>query len=259
MAKRPQALLFDVFGTVVDWRGSIVRELRRVGRRHGVRADWGAFADAWRSGYRPAMDRVRRGDLPWRSIDELHLEILVPLLESVGFRLREAEVRELNAAWHRLKPWPDSARGLERLKRHFVIGTLSNGNTSLLIDLAKRGRLPWDVIFSAELFRHYKPDPEVYVGAVGLLGVPARNVMLAAAHKDDLAAARRCGLRTAYVCRPMEHGRAFETDLDPDRRSDFNAVDLVDLARQLCAAPGISKNKSRGERRPGTARAKKHL
>ena len=128
MEKRPQALLFDVFGTVVDWRGSIVRELKRVGRRHGVRADWGAFADAWRSGYQPAMDRVRRGDSPWRSIDELHLEILVPLLERFGFRLRDAEVRELNAAWHRLKPWPDSARGLERLKRHFVIGTLSNGN-----------------------------------------------------------------------------------------------------------------------------------
>ena len=233
MAKRPEALLFDVFGTVVDWRGSIVRELRRVGRKHGVRADWGGFADAWRSGYRPAMDRVRRGDSPWRSIDELHLEILTPLLARAGLRLRAAEVRALNAAWHRLKPWPDSVSGLARLKQRLVIGTLSNGNMSLLIDLAKVGKLPWDVIFSAELFRHYKPDPEVYLGVAALLGLPAKAVMLVAAHKNDLAAARRCGLRTAYVCRPLEHGRASVADLSADRRADFNAVDFVDLARQL--------------------------
>jgi 2-haloacid dehalogenase len=233
MAKRPEALLFDVFGTVVDWRGSIIRELRRVGRKHGVQADWGAFADAWRSGYRPAMNRVRQGDSPWRSIDELHLEILTPLLERAGLRLRAAEVLELNAAWHRLSPWPDSAGGLARLKRRFVIGTLSNGNMSLLIDLAKAGRLPWDVILSAELFRHYKPDPEVYVGAAALLGLPAKAVMLVAAHKDDLAAARRCGLRTAYVRRPLEHGRTSEADASADRRSDLNADDFVDLARQL--------------------------
>jgi 2-haloacid dehalogenase len=233
MAKPPEALLFDVFGTVVDWRGSLIRELRRVGRRHGVRSDWGAFADAWRSGYRPAMDRVRRGDSSWRSIDELHLEILKPLLERAGLRLRPSAVRELNAAWHRLLPWPDSATGLARLKRHFVIGTLSNGNMSLLIDLAKGGRLPWDVIFSAELFRHYKPDPEVYIGAAALLGLPPRAVMLVAAHKDDLAAARRCGLRTAFVRRPLEHGRASEADISADPRADFNANDFVDLARQL--------------------------
>src|SRR5438045_6984398 len=127
MPKPPKALLFDVFGTVVDWRGSVIRELTALGRRHGVRADWAAFADAWRSGYRPAMDRVRRGHSPWRSIDELNLEILLPLLKHAGLRLKPAEARELNAAWHRLKPWPDSARGLARLKRDFVIGTLSNG------------------------------------------------------------------------------------------------------------------------------------
>jgi len=230
---RPEALLFDVFGTVVDWRGSVIRELRRVGRRHGVRGDWGAFADAWRSGYRPAMAGVRRGDSAWRSIDELHLEILKPLLERAGLHLRPAEIRELNAAWHRLEPWPDSAAGLARLKRHFVIGTLSNGNVSLLIDLARGGRLPWDVIFSAELFRHYKPDPEVYIGAAALLGLPARAVMLVAAHKDDLAAARRCGLRTAFVQRPLEHGLASQADTGADPRADFNAEDFVDLARQL--------------------------
>jgi 2-haloalkanoic acid dehalogenase type II len=144
MATRPEALLFDVFGTVVDWRGSIAREVGRVGRKHGVRADWSAFADAWRSGYRPAMDRVRRGVSPWRSIDELHLEIVMPLLRRAGLRLSRVEARELNLAWHRLKPWPDSAAGLARLKRHFRIGTLSNGNMSLLVDLARAGRLPFD-------------------------------------------------------------------------------------------------------------------
>jgi len=233
MAKRPEALLFDVFGTVVDWRGSVIRELRRVGRRHGVRADWAAFADAWRAGYRPAMAGVRRGDSPWRSIDDLHLEILKPLLKRAGLHLRPSEMRELNAAWHRLKPWPDSAGGLARLKRHFVIGTLSNGNVSLLIDLARGGRLPWDVILSAELFHHYKPDPEVYIGAAALLGLPARAVMLVAAHKDDLAAARRCSLRTAFVRRPLEHGLGSEADTSADPRADFNADDFVDLARQL--------------------------
>ena len=233
MAARPEALLFDVFGTVVDWRGSIARELGRVARKHGVRADWGAFADAWRSGYRPAMDRVRRGATPWRSIDQLHLEILVPLLKGAGLRLSPAEARELNLAWHRLKPWPDSADGLARLKRDFRIGTLSNGNMSLLIDLARAGRLPFDVILSAELFRHYKPDPEVYLGAAALLGLPPRAVMLVAAHKDDLAAARRCGLQTAFVRRPLEHGKGSASDLSDDRQSRFNADDFADLARQL--------------------------
>src|SRR5450755_1621274 len=233
MARHPEALLFDVFGTVVDWRGSLVRELGRVGRRHGVRLDWGAFADAWRAGYRPAMDRVRRGESPWRSIDELHLEILTPLAKRAGLRLRTTETQQLNAAWHRLRAWPDALAGLARLKRHFVIGTLSNGNMSLLIDLARAGRLPWDVILSAELFRHYKPDPEVYLGAAALLGLPPGAVMLVAAHKDDLAAARRCGLRTAYVCRPLEHGSALGADVSADPRSDLNADDFVDLARRL--------------------------
>jgi 2-haloacid dehalogenase len=233
MAGRPQALLFDVFGTVVDWRGSIVRELARVGRRHGVKADWGAFADAWRAGYRPAMDRVRRRRVPWKTIDALHLEILRPLARRTGFRLGTAELSDLNAAWHRLRPWSDSGAGLARLKRHFVIGTLSNGNMSLLIDLARTGSLPWDAVLSAELFHHYKPDREVYVGAAALLGLPAKSVMLVAAHKDDLAAARRCGLRTAYVHRPLEHGSAAAQDPSPDGHSDFNAVDFIDLARQL--------------------------
>ena len=228
-----KALFFDVFGTVVDWRGSIAREARRTGRTHGVKADWGAFADAWRAGYRPAMERVRQGELPWQSIDALHLRILRSLLGRSGLRIAPREIDELNRAWHRLAPWPDTVRGLQRLKRRYVIGTLSNGNMALLIDLAKAAGLPWDCILSAELFRHYKPDPEVYLGAAALLDLPPREVMLVAAHKDDLAAARRCGFQTAFVQRPLEHGKEATADVSSDRRCTVNAADFVDLARQL--------------------------
>ncbi len=206
-----------------------------MGRAHGVHADWGGFADGWRAGYRPAMDQVRRGATPWRSLDQLHRAILVPLLSRFGLRLSAREVTELNGAWHGLAPWPDSVRGLQRLKRRFVIGTLSNGNMALLIDLAKSARLPWDCILSAELFRHYKPDAQVYLGAAALLALPPRDVMLVAAHKDDLAAARRCGLQTAFVHRPLEFGSDAARDVAPDRRSKVNAGDFIDLARQLGA------------------------
>ena len=235
MKPPPKALLFDVFGTVVDWRGSIIRELRSVGRRKGVGADWGAFADAWRRGYHPAMDRVRRGELPWQSIDVLHRMILDDLLPKFGLRLNEREKRDLNNAWHRLRPWPDSVKGLGRLKRRFVIGTLSNGNVALLVDMAKHGGLPWDCVLSAELFRHYKPDPEAYLGAAALLGLAPREVMLVAAHKNDLAAARKCGFSTAYVRRPLEHGPGSAPDITADRRCTFNCDDFIDLARQLDA------------------------
>jgi 2-haloacid dehalogenase len=227
--------LFDVFGTVVDWRGSIVRELRGLGRSKGVSADWGAFADAWRRGYHPAMDRVRSGKLPWQSIDVLHRMILDDLLRDFGFRLNESEKRDLNNAWHRLRPWADSVKGLTRLKRRFVIGTLSNGNVELLVNMAKHGGLPWDCVLSAELFHHYKPDPEAYLGAAALLGLAPREVMLVAAHKKDHAAARKCGFSTAYVLRPLEHGPKSTPDLTDDRRCTLNADDFVDLARQLGA------------------------
>jgi len=231
----PRALLFDVFGTVVDWRGSIVREARRIGSSKGVRADWGAFADAWRAGYAPAMDRVRRGALPWLTIDALHRLILDALLRDLGVRLTEREKRDLNLAWHRLAPWKDAVPGLRRLKRRYLIGTLSNGNVALLVDMARNAGLPWDVVFSGELFRHYKPDPEVYLGAVELLGLRPREVMLVAAHKNDLAAARRCGLRTAFVRRPLEHGADAAVDLSGDKRCTVDADDFLDLARQLDA------------------------
>ncbi len=230
--KRPGALLFDVFGTVVDWRGSVSRELAGIGRSHGVRADWGEFADGWRAGYRPAMDRVRRGEAPWQPLDSLHMQILRGLVGRFGLKLDARELAALNLVWHRLKPWRDARAGLRRLKRGCIIGTLSNGNMALLVELSKAAGLPWDCIFSAELFRHYKPDPEVYRGAAALLALDPAEVMLVAAHKDDLAAARACGLQTAYVHRPLEFGPG-KADGGPDRQSTFNADDFTDLADQL--------------------------
>ena len=202
-----KAMVFDVFGTVVDWRGSILAELAGVGRAKGIAADWAAFVDDWRRGYRPAMQRVLSGDLPWTDIDGLHRIVLDEILRKHGITsLTEAETRHLNLAWHRLDPWPDAVAGLARLKRRFVIGTLSNGNVALLVNMAKHAGLPWDVVLSAELVRHYKPDPEVYLSAASFLGLEPPAVMMVAAHASDLEAARRQGLRTAYVSRPLEHG-----------------------------------------------------
>lgn len=231
-----RALVFDVFGTVVDWRGSIIREGRRLGQAKGLRVKWPAFADAWRAGYRPAMARVRSGELPWTTIDALHRLILDELVARFGLEaLSEDELRELNRVWHRLRPWPDVRSGLRRLKRDRVIATLSNGNMALLTDLAKFGALPWDCVLSAELFRHYKPDPEAYLGAAALLDVAPHELMLVAAHKDDLRAAKACGLRTAFVRRPREFGAGAARDLAPEADFDFNADDLNDLAAQLGA------------------------
>jgi 2-haloacid dehalogenase len=230
--KRPAALLFDVFGTVVDWRGSVMRELARVGRAHGVRADWGAFADAWRAGYRPAMDRVRRGEVPWQPLDSLHMQMLRGLVDRFGLNLDQDELAALNLVWHRLAPWRDVRGGLRRLRRGCIIGTLSNGNIALLVELSRAARLPWDCVLSAELFRHYKPDPEVYRGAADLLALHPADVMLVAAHKDDLEAARRCGMQTAYVHRPLEFGRdTARAGRDP--RSTLSAADFLGLADQL--------------------------
>lgn len=241
-ARRPpavKALVFDVFGTVVDWRGSIIREGRLLGRRKRLQVDWAAFADAWRAGYRPAMARVRSGELPWTKIDDLHRMILDGLLERFGLRgLSEAERDHLNHAWHRLAPWPDARAGLARLKRRHVIATLSNGNVALLVNMAKHARLPWDCILSAEVVRHYKPDPETYLGAASLLGVAPHELMMVAAHKDDLHAARACGLRTAFVPRPKEHGPAVKVDVSREPAFDVHARDFNDLARQLARATG---------------------
>jgi len=229
-----RALTFDVFGTVVDWRGSIIREGRALGKQKNLKADWTAVADAWRDGYKPAMDRVRKRQLPWMSIDQLHRLILDDVLAKLRMDALTAQDRDhLNLAWHRLRPWPDSRPGLKRLKKRYVLATLSNGNISLLVNMARNAGLQWDCVFSAELFRHYKPDPEAYLGAAALLGLQPSEVLMVAAHKDDLQAAKRCGLRTAFVRRPLERGPDAKADLSSDRSFDFNADDFNDLASQL--------------------------
>ena len=233
--KRPAALLFDVFGTVVDWRGSVKKELARLGRSHGVRADWGAFADAWRAGYRPAMDRVRRGELPWQPLDSLHLTMLRGLVDRFGLELDARELAALNLVWHRLSAWRDVRAGLRRLKHGCLIGTLSNGNMALLVDLSKSARLPWDCILSAELFRHYKPDPETYLGTADLLGIAPGELMLVACHPDDLRAARASGCRTGYVERPLEFGPGHPLPRVEAGEFDVVARDFGELADRLDA------------------------
>ncbi len=228
------ALAFDVFGTVVDWRSSIIREGRRLGDARHLQVDWARLADSWRAGYGPAMDRVRKGEMPWTNIDRLHHMILDRLLEEFGVRgLSDEDKDQFNRAWHRLTPWPDAVAGLTRLRRRFLLATLSNGNVALLVNMAKHAGLPWDCILSAELARRYKPDPEVYRMAAELLGLRPEQVMMVAAHKGDLRAAAAVGLRTAFVTRPLEFGPDRKPDLAPDPAFDVFATDFLDLAAKL--------------------------
>lgn len=230
-----RAVVCDVFGTVVDWRSSVIREGQELGRRLGLEADWAAFADAWRGRYRPAMDRVRRGEQPWTNLDGLHRASLDELLAEFGLETLDEDERDhLNRAWHRLDPWPDSVPGLTRLRRRYVTGTFSNGNVALLVNMARRGGLPWDVILSAELVHAYKPDPAFYLSVPALLAMRPDEVMLAAAHPDDLRAAQGHGLRAAYVPRPLEHGPGREAEL-ADPAFDVVARDFEDLAARLGA------------------------
>jgi 2-haloacid dehalogenase len=236
MIEGVKALVFDVFGTVVDWRSSIIADLAAFGRAKGVQADWAAFADAWRAGYQPAMDRVRKGELPWTHIDTLHRMVLDRLL--VDFKLTalsEADKDHVNRVWHRLDGWPDAPEGLTRLKRKFIIGTLSNGNTSLLVNMAKHAGLPWDCVLSAETFKAYKPDPRTYLGAAEILGLKPAEVMMTAAHNSDLVAAAKQGLRTAFVARPQEYGPRQSRDVKAEHAFDVVATDFVDLAAKLGA------------------------
>lgn len=231
-----KALTFDVFGTVVDWRGSIIREGQLLAARKGYELDWGEFADSWRAGYGPAMNKVRSGELPWTKIDDLHRMILDDLVEEYALTgMSEQELVHFNEAWHRLSPWPDTVSGLNKLKTRFVITTLSNGNVSLLTHMAKNGGLPWDAILSAELSGHYKPDPEAYLKAADLLSLRPEQVMMVAAHPGDLRAAARTGLKTAYVIRPLERGPGRPVNRNPDGEFDYTAEDFNDLAQQLGA------------------------
>lgn len=229
------AITFDVFGTVVDWRGSVIREGERLGADKGFQVDWAAFADDWRNdGYTGGMERVHRGDLPWMKVDALHRLKLDQLLDQHSISvLTEQETDHFNRVWHRLTPWPDVLPGLERLRKEFVLASLSNGNMSLLTNMAKNAGIHWDCVLSAELSGHYKPDPEVYRVAADLLGFRTDQVLMVAAHKDDLKGAQRAGLRTAYVPKPAEFGSEGEVDMIPDSSFDLFATDFVDLATRL--------------------------
>jgi 2-haloacid dehalogenase len=226
----PKVLAFDIFGTVVDWHGSICREMRAL----YPNADADAFAIAWRDGYQPAMARVRSGELGWTLIDDLHRIILDQILPGFGLaHLDETERRHLNRVWHRLDPWPDAVPALTRLKSKFTLVTLSNGNIGLLTNMAKRAGLPWDCILSAEVFRAYKPDPATYLGAAQVFALEPAQVMLVAAHHDDLQGARACGLQTAYVERPLEFGALHPKDVSAQAANDRHCKDLADLADRL--------------------------
>jgi 2-haloacid dehalogenase len=228
-----KVLAFDVFGTVVDWRSAVIRDGEELSRRKNLEVDWAAFADEWRGRYAPSMDRVRRGEWAWTNLDALHRASLEELLEEFNIEgLSEEEKDHLNKVWHRLDPWPDSVPGLVRLKERYVITTLSNGNVALLTNMAKWAALPWDLILSAELVRHYKPDPETYLMVSNLLDLRPEQVMLVAAHPSDLHQAQANGLRAAYVPRPLEHGPDKEPEpIDPS--FDFVANDFIELAETL--------------------------
>lgn len=225
-----KVLAFDIFGTVVDWHASIAREIDAM--KLGVSGN--EFALAWRAGYQPAMRQVMSGELGWTLIDDLHRRILDDLLARFAItHLNEEQKRHLNKVWHRLAAWPDSVEGLTRLKSRYMICTLSNGNIGLLADMAKNAGLPWDCILSAEVFKKYKPDPATYLGVANIFDLAPEQVMLVAAHQDDLAAARACGLRTAYIERPEEFGPTQPKDVSPDPANTFHAKSIAALAAML--------------------------
>ena len=229
-----KALVFDVFGTVVDWRSSITKHAAAFGEAQGIEADWAAFADGWRGKYQPYMNKVRTGELPWTKLDVLHRMGLVELLGEFGINdVGEHTIDELTMAWHHLDPWPDAPAGLSRLKAKYIIGTMSNGNVALMTNMAKYAGLPWDVILGAELAQAYKPDPKTYLTGVELLGLYPEQVMMVAAHQNDLLAAGAEGLKTAFVPRPMEFGPDRKPDPTPDPSFDIVAADFRDLASQM--------------------------
>ncbi len=231
-----QAILFDVFGTVVDWRSSLIEELSAWGAGHGVGADWTGLVDSWRGAYAPSMDRVRRGELPWTKLDDLHMATLREIGPRFGLvGLSDADLDWVNRGWHRLRPWPDSVPGLQALHTRYILGPLSNGNVSLLVDMARGAGLPWDVILGAEVFGHYKPDPQTYLGACRLLSLEPDQVMLCAAHNHDLAAAQKLGLRTAFIPRATEYGPLQVRDFGPEGEWDVVAANMEDFAGRMAA------------------------
>jgi 2-haloacid dehalogenase len=229
------AILFDVFGTLVDWRGSLIRNFTKWSAGRGFTVNWPGLVDAWRAAYVPSMNRVRSGARDWANLDTLHGESLGEIGSQFGLPadLPATDRDYLVQGWHRLDPWPDSVAGLHILKARFIIAPMSNGNLSLLVDLARHAKFPWDAVLSAELFQHYKPDPETYLGAARLLDLSPERVLMAAAHNGDLRAASAHGLRTAFIARPNEYGPHQTHDLAPDTEWDIIASGVDDLARQL--------------------------
>lgn len=227
---------FDVFGTVVDWRSSVAREAEPFLKRHGINVDPHRFADEWRALYQPAMEAVRSGERPWVKLDVLNRENLETVLLRHGADVRqlpETDLADLNRAWQRLDPWPDSVAGLARLKRRFPIGPISNGSIAGMMNLARFGGLPWDVILGAEIARSYKPQPQTYLRSAEAVGLPPERVAMVAAHNADLVAARALGLRTIFVRRPREHGAGQTTDLEPASDWDVVAQSLMEVADAL--------------------------
>ena len=230
-----KALVFDVFGTVVDWRTSLIADFTKWSAARGIKADWTALVDGWRAVYAASMDEVRKHpERGYVVLDTLHRRSLEKLVVQFSISgLTEADLHYLTMGWHRLYPWPDSISGLTRLKTKYIIGPLSNGNVALLTNMAKFAGLPWDLVLSAELFEHYKPDPETYLGAARLLGLPPAQVMMVAAHNHDLKAAQQLGLKTAFVARPTEYGPLQKYDFEAKGDWDIVAKDFNEIAERM--------------------------
>jgi len=229
-----KALLFDVFGTVVDWRGSIASDMQKFGAQHGIEQDWQQFALDWRSLYEPAMEAIRSGNRGYVKLDVLHRENLLTLLPRYGLEnLSESAIDELNRVWHRLQPWADTLPGIYRLKRNFILASLSNGNIALMINLARHNHLPWDTILGSEPTRAYKPQPDVYLKSIEMLDLQPGECIMVAAHNSDLRAARSLGLQTAYINRPYEYGPAQTQDFEAEEQWDFCGDTMTDIAKLL--------------------------
>ena len=229
-----KALVFDVFGTVVDWRTSVIEECGSLEKNTGISGDWEKLTDMWRQNYMPSMDKVRNGEREWVNLDTLHKESLINILKELNITgLTDENIDHLNKSWHRLKPWNDALEGLNLLKSKYSISTLSNGGIELLSNMAKKQNLPWDNIFSAETFLHYKPDPETYLGAANILKLLPEEVMLVAAHNQDLLAAKKYGLKTAFVLRANEYGPNQDFDLEADEKIDVSASNFIELFDKL--------------------------
>ncbi len=229
-----KALLFDVFGTVVDWRGGVSRDIDIIARKYGILVDSEMMADAWRAQYQPAMEEIRTNRRPFEILDVLHRENLIRIAPQFGFdKISEDDLEFLVKSWHRLDGWPDSAQGLLALKKRFILATQSNGNIALIVHMAKHAGLSWDVVLGAEITGFYKPSPEAYELACVALGLPSDACMMVAAHNDDLHAARKTGMQTAFICRPTEHGPHQTKDLAPESDWTYCADNFLDLASQL--------------------------